>query len=207
MAGDQTDEASTAARDELPISTGRGTNAKAVAAAIAEADVFKPYGAALKQAIDKLTSEVFLFLIAYVILLVGAELLAPGLTRNYRYLFYILPIVGIGAYLFQRSRHLAKQSREQLERSVTVSSTLAHDATVVGVRGEGADIPEEVAVVSRMALGGSEIIGVDVGRGSSDARLEYLSRLFEKLDEADRDALVSRALELTRDPPSAESRG
>src|SRR5436305_7829631 len=72
-----------------------------------------PYEVPLTKAFDKLTSQIFLFLLAYVILLIGLAVFGSNLAVTLRSLFYILPILGIAAYLWQQQRAIVKDGKDR----------------------------------------------------------------------------------------------
>src|SRR5437868_7186506 len=72
-----------------------------------------PYEVPLTKAFDKLTSQIFLFLLAYVILLIGLAVFGSSLAVTLRSLLYILPILGVGAYLWQHQRAIVKDGKDR----------------------------------------------------------------------------------------------
>jgi hypothetical protein len=71
-----------------------------------------PYEAVLAKAFDKLSFQVFVFLLAYMILVIGLAVFAPQLATELRTLIYVLPVLGVGAYVWQRRRSNARDARE-----------------------------------------------------------------------------------------------
>ena len=55
-----------------------------------------PFEPALLKAFDKLTNEILIFLLAYVILLIGLGVFADELSETLKNLLYIIPIMGAG---------------------------------------------------------------------------------------------------------------
>jgi hypothetical protein len=142
-----------------------------------------PYEEALKIALNKLTSEVFIFLLAYTILLIGIAVFGSGLTTQLRTLFYIIPILGVAAYIWLRRPNIVKKAAGD----VRVRALLARGgANVIGVRG-GPGQEQGNTDVSAGIASGSNVIGRDYGRVGS-----------QSASDADAADVRSR-----RDPPGA----
>ena len=152
-----------------------------------------PYEGVLLRAFDKLTSEVFVFLLAYLILVIGFAVFSPGLVTPLRTLIYILPILGIAGYLWIKSGRVTKRAEDS---GVQVWSGVATgSARVTGVRGGIGSLLGRVKVRSGFAGGDARVVGVDVGSEAEGrgAQEEYLLELFRKLNASDRLKLVSEA--------------
>jgi hypothetical protein len=150
-----------------------------------------PYEDALLRAFDKLTSQIFLFLLAYLILLIGLLVLAPTLSIELRNLLYILPILGVAAYVLLQWRRIKKQARNH---GVQVKSFWAtRGAYIGGLRGRGASFDGNVNVRSTIARG-AQVVGVDQGREGVEG--EYLLRLYDQLEPTAQRKLVEEAVRL-----------
>jgi len=158
-----------------------------------------PYETVLIKAFNKLTSQVFIFLLAYLILVIGLAVLAPQLTSQVRTLLYLLPILGIGAYLWQQQRSLAGKAKR---RGIDVKAgVVMGSAQVTGVRSHtgSADLPKDVSVGVGLAAGKGEVGGVyidqeETGDLASDA--QYLLETFQQLSPPKRRKLISSAQKL-----------
>jgi hypothetical protein len=159
-----------------------------------------PYEKALLKAFEKLTSEVLLFLLAYMILLIGSETLAPSMSSTLRGLLYIIPILGVGAHVWLKRTNVAKAARDhdvEVSAGITTGS-----AQVTGLRGPASATPASIKVSSGFAGDHAQVTGVDHGpTGRTDdppADEQYMLKLFRELDDAGRRELVSRAMRLSR---------
>lgn len=72
-----------------------------------------PYEALLTKAFDKLTSEVFIFLLAYVMLLLGLAMFGSLLAGTIRNVLYILPVLGVLSYVWLQQRVMVKKAAEK----------------------------------------------------------------------------------------------
>src|SRR5438876_1425239 len=72
-----------------------------------------PYEVPLTRAFDKLTSQIFIFLLAYVILLIGLAVFGSGLIVTLRSLLYILPVLGVIAYLWQQRKTIRRDGEDR----------------------------------------------------------------------------------------------
>src|SRR5437016_2686080 len=70
-----------------------------------------PYEVPLTRAFDKLTSQIFLFLLAYVILLIGLAVFGSQLADTLRNLFYVIPVLGVLAYVWLRQRKIVQVAK------------------------------------------------------------------------------------------------
>jgi hypothetical protein len=69
-----------------------------------------PYEGALNIAFNRLTSEILIFLLAYTILLIGVVVFGAGLPTELRTLLYIIPILGVVAYVWLQKRTIVKKA-------------------------------------------------------------------------------------------------
>ena len=160
-----------------------------------------PYEGALNIALNKLTSEVLIFLLAYTILLIGIAVFGSGLAAELRTLLYVIPILGVVAYAWLQKRQILKRATAG---NVRVGSTVARrGAEVIGIRGPGQE--QGNTTVDSLFASDSRVIGRDYGRADSQstsavdaADVRYLVEIFQKLDEAGRNELMTNALEIRK---------
>jgi hypothetical protein len=158
-----------------------------------------PYETVLIKAFDKLTSQVFIFLLAYLILVIGIGVLAPQLTTEVRTLLYVLPVLGIGAYLWQQQRSLASKAKHH---GIDVKAGIVTgEARVTGVRADtgNANLPEDVKVAAGVASGKGRVEGVVIGDEEPDklaSDSKYLLETFQQLDSQKRRKLIASAQRL-----------
>ena len=155
-----------------------------------------PYESALEIAFQKLSSQVLIFLLAYVILIIGMEVFAGGAAAELRVLLYLIPMLGAGAYVLLEKRKVKPGG-------VSAAAGYASGSTVEGVRGDPGKLSGPVRATAGFAIKGATVRGVDMGGGELDrpADLTYLSDLFANLDEEGRQKLITTAMELLRERP------
>jgi hypothetical protein len=153
----------------------------------ADASVKLPYEAVLAKTVDKLTNEFLLFLIGYCILLIGAEYLTPHLFSRLKLLFYVLPVLGIVAYLYSKRSGL----KQKLE--VEVRALVADRARIIGITGDASDLQGSVDVKAGVATRGAEVIGVDQAGGKQASDEAYLLDVFRRLDNVGRTEVINAA--------------
>jgi hypothetical protein len=163
------------------------------------------YEGALTAALARLTNQVFLFLIAYTILLIGIATFGAGLPAELRDLLYVIPVLGVAAYVWLQRR---KAVRSASKPSVSVRSNEVSDqAYVAGVRGTDGEIGGNVTVRTRRASGSAAVIGIDAGARPEavNSDLAYLKDLFERLEPHRRMDLVQRAQRHLKDQEQKHS--
>jgi hypothetical protein len=155
-----------------------------------------PYESALGIAFQKLSSQVLIFLLAYVILIIGMEFFASGTAAQLRVLLYLIPILGAGAYVLLEKRKMRLNG-------ISAAAGYASGSTVEGVRGDPGKVSGPVRAMAGFAVKGATVRGVDMGGGEihRPADLAYLSDLFANLDEEGRQELIATAMELLRERP------
>jgi hypothetical protein len=159
-----------------------------------------PYEATLNTALNKLTNEIFIFLLAYLMLLIGLSVFGSSLVAELRTLLYIIPILGVMAYVRLRRRNL---SQKEHRYNVQVRSGIAAEESYVGgERDPTQGGPGRTRVTSLFARR-STVIGRDVGGqtgGSTEAspavNAQYLLNIFQQLDQANQRRLISSAQSL-----------
>lgn len=162
-----------------------------------------PYEYVLIKAFDKLTSQVFIFLLAYLILVIGLAVFAPQLTNEVRTILYVLPVLGIGAYLWQQQRSLASQAKRH---GINVMAGITTgEARVTGVRlASGSDgQPHDVSVGVGLASGRSRVEGAVIGQEDTDklaSDSQYLLETFKQLGPQKRRKVIASAQKLLDEP-------
>jgi hypothetical protein len=151
-----------------------------------------PYEHVIVRAFDKLTSEIFVFLLAYVALVVGFAWLAPTGSESFAVLLHVLPVAGIAAYVWLQSAGLARQATAN---GVDVWSGVATgSARVTGISGAVARTLGRVKVRSTLASGNARVTGVSIGGDAVDTDENFLLDRFRKLDDAGRQAVIREAM-------------
>jgi hypothetical protein len=158
-----------------------------------------PYEAPLTKAFDKLTSEIFIFLLAYVILIIGLAVFGEKLANTIKTLLYIIPVLGVAAYAWQNQKVIRTNASK---RGVDVrAGMVTGSAKVVGSRGD--PNPGNVKLSVGWAGGNSSVMGSDVGsqeirkdNESADFSEKFLIEQFVKLNESNRRELIARLLKL-----------
>lgn len=161
-------------------------------------DSSAPYAVVLAKAFDKLTSQVLIFLLAYVILLIGLAVFGSQLATTFRHLLYVIPLLGVAAFLFDQRHRIVKEGRE---KGVDVKARrVSGSASVIGVRGATGDLPDNVTLKvghasDRAVVHGVEYAGAtarDDGQPEgSDAR--FLVETFQQLNKTNRRELIVSA--------------
>jgi hypothetical protein len=156
-----------------------------------------PYEAALNTAVKNLTDQILIFLLAYTILLIGVAVFGSGLAIELRTLLYIIPILGVVAYVWLKRGGAEKESR----RDVRVRSSFATGQSYVGgKRGATHEGSGSTDVSSLFASGGSTVIGRDAGRQTGRStetplalNTQYLLDIFQQLDRSSQRKLIESA--------------
>ncbi len=153
-----------------------------------------PYEVPLTKAFDKLTSQIFIFLLAYVILLIGLAVFGENLANSIKVLLYMIPILGVAAYVWQNQKKIRGQARKS---GIDVSAwRVTSSGRVVAVNGakSGDPIPENVKIRVGSVSQNAEVGGVVYGtEESGDTSENYLLGLFAHLDERNRRELITSA--------------
>jgi hypothetical protein len=156
-------------------------------------ELTRPLGEALGKAVDKLTSQIFLFLIAYLILVIFLTMRASDLSVQVRVLLDLIPALGVIAYVYLEKKKIAEVKKKL---QIDVNARIATGgASVTGLRGPAPDSLNELGVTVGYAGGKAQVIGVDSTPAASSgaADREYLLQLFETLDAKDRLELIGAA--------------
>jgi hypothetical protein len=160
-----------------------------------------PYEGALNIALNKLTSEVLLFLLAYTILLIGMAVFGSGLAIELRTLLYVIPILGVVAYAWLQKRAIEK--RKAAGNVIVESAVARKGAEVIGERGTGQGRGNTTVgslYASNSRVIGRESDGVEnqsvLATGAADVR--YLVEIFQNLEEAGQNELMTKALEIQK---------
>ena len=158
-----------------------------------------PYEGVLTKAFDKLTSEVFIFLLAYMILIIGLAVFGERLANTLKTLLYIIPVLGVAAYVWLTQKTIRNEANKS---GIDVGAGVVTDsARVIGVQGakSGDPIPENVKVRTAMARGKAMVGGVVYGSDEpANNSANYLMELFMKLDADHQGELIADAQKLLR---------
>jgi len=144
----------------------------------------------LSQALQRLTSEVLIYLLAYAVLVASLIIWGGSVNAALRNILYILPPLGVAAYLYEQ-RHRIKSNRPP---RVAVSVLFAgRHAIVAGIRGTWR--PVDVRVKTGVVTG--KVVGVETGQQaeSAPADITYLTTLFDKLDSEGRLEVIRVAMQ------------
>jgi hypothetical protein len=151
-----------------------------------------PYEVALNKALDKLTSEILIFLLAYMILVIALVMLRGSIPDGLRVLLYVIPILGFVGYAWLRKRTVIREPRSS---GVSVKALFVKDAYVGGVRGAGRGAEAGAVDVSvAVATGRGTVVGVDQTNVADD--LKYLQSIFHQLTESHRRQVITSASQL-----------
>lgn len=146
-------------------------------------------------ALKKLTAQIFLFLVAFVALLIILIWLVPAVLQSSWVLpgLFVLAIFGMWLYARQRGAKIASHDTG----SVIVRSLIAKDgAVLIGVEGDG-HAGGKVELKSWFAKN-AKLVGVSQGGKAQATDEAYLLREFAKLDEPGRQEAIDRVRELVR---------
>jgi hypothetical protein len=148
---------------------------------------------ALGKAVAKLTSQIFIFLIAYLILAAFLTLSTSQIPAEIRIALLVIPILGLLVYASLKRRKILTQTRDL---DVQVRAGIATGAaTVAGVRGAAPDSLRSVKADVGYAGGRATVVGVDnpASAASPEADAAFLLQMFQKLAPKDRLELMNVA--------------
>jgi hypothetical protein len=155
-----------------------------------------PYETALNIAFNRLTSQILIFLLAYVILLIGIAVLGAGIETRLLTLLYIIPILGVVAYVWLQRRSVPNVP----ERNVDVSSLVAKDDSLVA--GEIGDYGASSGdtKVSALFTSGSTVAGrmIESPRRKESDVSQDLIDVYKKLAPENRSRLLTNAFDLLK---------
>jgi hypothetical protein len=145
----------------------------------------------LSQALQRLTSEVLIYLLAYAVLVASLVIWGGSVNAALRNILYILPPLGVAAYLYQQRRRIKSSRPPRVAVSVLFAG---RDAIVAGIRGTWQ--PADVRVKAGFATG--KVVGVETGQQaeSAAADITYLTELFNKLETKGRQKVIQVATQL-----------
>ena len=143
----------------------------------------------LSQALQRLTSEVLIYLLAYAVLVASLIIWGGPVNPALRNVLYILPPLGVAAYLYQQRRRV-KSNR--LPRVAVSALFTGRKGSVIGIDGTG--WRGDVDVKAGIAKG--EVAGVKVGQRTElpPADIAYLTALFNKLDNKGQQEVILLAI-------------
>lgn len=168
-----------------------------------------PYEAVLMRALEKLTSQIFIFLLAYTMLLIGLAVAGTEMTAWLRNLLYIIPILGVLSHVLLQQRRVA---RKAAAHGVQVRAGIVKDSGyVAGIRGIAQGFLDNVRVGAGWVSGEAQVIGVDEPRGLATeteapkgSEVQYLLSLYQELGEQDRSSLVAYAMQMRENAQGPE---
>jgi hypothetical protein len=152
-----------------------------------------PYETALNSAFNKLTSEIFVFLLAYTILLIALTALARNIPPMLRLLLFVIPVLGIIAYGWLKKRAAVRNPHAQGVR--VRAGIVGSKGYVGGVRGPG-QVPTGGLDVRGGIVSSGVLVGVDQANRDQGSAANFLVNIFEGLPSEDQSAVVRYALEL-----------
>ena len=155
-----------------------------------------PYEAVLIKALDRLTSQVFIFLLAYTVLLVLLAMIGGVLDSTLRSILALVPILGVAAYVWLRRTDIATQATEQ---GIDVrAGWTSGRASVAGVTGatERSALPDHVVVRTGAARDDARVVGVEFAARESELDSAYLNELLTHLTVANQRRLIASAQRL-----------
>jgi len=158
----------------------------------------------LTKAVKRLTSQVLLFLIAYLILVAILILAGATIEPKVQAGLFFVPVLGIIAYVYLEKKTLDTQTRA-VEDSTRVVAEKVDNSEIVGRRGK-VDQNEGSVDVRVKDAKNAMIVGVDAmpGTVSQNSQRDYLLKIFDGLGADARRNLVDKAiaLEAKRSRPS-----
>lgn len=162
-----------------------------------------PYEAVLIKAFERLTSEIFLFLLAYAVLVVVLSVFNVAMTDTLQNLLYLIPILGVITYTWVRQRSLARDAKKWEETpkdGVYVEVDQARgNADIGGIVGSHQEPTTNVGVVVKRASDHAKVRGIEYGQHNQTLPLadeSYLVDLFQRLDDTRRRKLIGQAQKL-----------
>ena len=146
----------------------------------------------LSQALQRLTSEILIYLLGYAVLVASLIIWGGSVNPALRNILYILPPLGIAAYIYQQRRRVKSK---RLPRVAVSALFTGRGGSVLGI--EGLDYKGDVSVKAGIARGGSEVVGVKAGKKVEPlpADITYLTALFGKLDNEARQKVIRVAMQ------------
>lgn len=155
----------------------------------------------LLKAFDKLTSQVFIFLLAYTLLLVIVVVKGSQMPAEFRLVLTVIPLLGVVGFIWLRHMRLRTESSSA---GISVQAgEISDSASVAGVRGAQSPdyVPENVNVSVKHGSGHANIVGVEyetVSRRQDDSQENQLIQLFRNLPSSERNALLDHAIQLNQ---------
>jgi hypothetical protein len=153
-----------------------------------------PYENVLNTAFSKLTSQILVFLLAYMVLLVVLVWIGPTLSIPFIGLFYIIPILAMISYIWVKRQGIVAKPQES--RNVNVKVRKAEgEAFIGGERGIFPDTVGSTTVSTGHVRDQAQVIGRDRDN-ITNTNTRFLNSLFEKLDQRNQMKLISNAQEM-----------
>jgi hypothetical protein len=154
-------------------------------------EIAAPFSGVLAKTVDKLTSQIFLFVIAYVMVVAALAYWGVEVPVELRTAVCLLPGLAIAAYVYlERSKIRQTVQAHGIDVRARIATS---GAQVTGVRG-GAAPEGDVNVRVGVATGKAQVVGLDYGRGGDTGGEANLLEVYRKLNAAERGRLFSKAL-------------
>jgi len=146
----------------------------------------------LSVAVQRLRSEILIYLLAYAVLVVVVLLWGRELSLALQGLLYLLPLVGVAAYLVSQSRRVAQGRQPR----VTVGTLFTgKQAVVVGT--ERPDAAADVSVSAALTRGTVKGVATPPAEAGDDSsQAAYLAELFAGLRPDQRHKVIEVAQRL-----------
>lgn len=152
-----------------------------------------PYEASFSKGLEKLTDQILVFLLLYMILLIGLDLFAKGIVEKYRPLLYIIPIGGVISYAWRQKKNAVKNKND-----IRQGTKIDVKETYGRVLGKQGDLSEGYVDIQAGQVGkDAEIIGessyFDDNRANNSTDVKFLIDIFEQLNSSDKLEIINNA--------------
>lgn len=134
--------------------------------------------------------------------MIGLAVFGPQLADSLRNLLYIIPVVGVMAYLWLQQQGIVKDGKEQ---GIDVKTGIVTgSAQVIGIEGAkpGADLPKKVQVSTILASDKAKVIGTSYAYAEPEVPrnrdLEDLTVIFKQLERSNQIKLLNSAESLLK---------
>ena len=149
----------------------------------------------LTRTVKRLTSQVLLFLVAYLILIVILILAGAAIGSEVRAGLSFIPVLGVTAYVYLQKKTLDTQTRA-VDNHTRVVVESVENVKIGGRFGQGGN--EGVVDVQVKDAKDAVIVGIDAtpSATSQDSERDYLLKIFDGLGADGRRKMVSAAMKL-----------
>ncbi len=145
-----------------------------------------PFEQALTEGFKKLTNEVFLFLLCYMIIMVGLEVTAKGLIEKIRPLVYIIPLGGVAAYVWLEKSKIPQRAKMNLQ-----VGEMGDRVVFAGRRGGVTN--SDINMKAKRLTGNVEFIGEQAGYSDD---INYLIKIYKELNLNERRQVINSISEM-----------